>query len=85
MTKREVVASSLTTEVEEVFNLIVEGEFSFVANGVVAHSFSYFRALRILWWTCCDKLRTWVRDEPGIVIGSAEEAEPNAAPDPARM
>lgn len=31
-----------------VFNLIVENEFTFVADGAIAHSFSHFRVLRSL-------------------------------------
>ena len=60
MATRQVASSSPTTNVEEVFNLIVEGEFSFVADGVVAHSFSYFKALRVLWWTVYGALRGWL-------------------------
>ncbi len=48
---KQVVYSSATTDIKEVFNLIVDGEFSFVASGVVAHSFSYLRLVRCLWWT----------------------------------
>ncbi len=36
----------MTTRIEPVYNLIVEGQLTFFAEGVVAHSFAYFRALR---------------------------------------
>ncbi len=58
---RQVAMSSSTTELEEVFNLIVDGDFSFVADGLVAHSFSYFRALRILGWSVYSMIQDWIR------------------------
>jgi hypothetical protein len=36
--------------VEPVFNLITEVEHNFVADGCLAHNFSYFRALRMAWY-----------------------------------
>lgn len=48
---RQVVDCSSTSHMEEVFNLVVEGDFSFIADGIIAHSFSYFREIRILLWT----------------------------------
>jgi len=47
---RKVVSSGPTTEVEPVFNIIVDEDFSFIADGVIAHSFTHFRALRVLGW-----------------------------------
>jgi hypothetical protein len=47
---RTVTESSPTAEVEDVFNLIVEEHFNFVADGALAHSFSYFRGARVLTW-----------------------------------
>jgi len=38
-----------------VYNLIVESEYTFVADGAIVHSFSYFRRLRKLAW------ETWSR------------------------
>jgi hypothetical protein len=38
-------------EVEDVYSLIVEGEFTFIADGVVVHSFTYLRTLRVWGWT----------------------------------
>lgn len=37
-------------EVEDVFNLIVEDHFNFIANGALAHSFTYFRRARMIAW-----------------------------------
>ena len=36
------------TSIEPVFNILVEKDYTFVTQGGIAHSFSYFRALRIL-------------------------------------
>lgn len=47
---RNVIESRPTYEVEDVFNLIVEEHFNFVANGALAHSFTYFRRARVLAW-----------------------------------
>lgn len=68
MEHRQVAYSSPTNDVEEVFNLIVEGEFSFVADGVVAHSFSHFRAVRSLLWTIYVTFRRWRRGEPNAEL-----------------
>lgn len=54
---REVACSIPTADVQEVFNLIVEENFSFVADGVIAHSFAYFRKARMAWWTLICTLR----------------------------
>lgn len=35
---------------EPVFNLIVDEDFTFLVNGIVAHSFSYWRRPRMAWW-----------------------------------
>jgi hypothetical protein len=39
----------------DVYNLIVESEYTFIADGAIVHSFSYFRRLRKLAW------ETWSR------------------------
>lgn len=70
---RRVVCSSSTAAVEEVFNLIVGEDFTFVADGVVAHSFSYFRRLRAMGWTVY------------AAITARVYVEPNAAPHRAGM
>jgi intein/homing endonuclease len=45
-----VVSSIVETDrFEPVFNLITEGEHTFVAQGCVVHNFTYFRTLRV-WW-----------------------------------
>jgi hypothetical protein len=49
--QRKVVArSQQTNEVEDVYNLIVDGEFTFVAAGALVHSFTHFRQVRMLLW-----------------------------------
>jgi intein/homing endonuclease len=47
---RRVTDSRPTHEVEDVFNLIVEERFNFVADGALAHSFTYFRRARVIAW-----------------------------------
>ncbi|MBI1830116.1 MAG: hypothetical protein HYR84_01540 [Planctomycetes bacterium] len=54
---RRVLRCGPTATVEEVFNLVVEGDFTFVADGVVAHSFTHFRALRMFGWLVYAALR----------------------------
>lgn len=38
-----------TGKMEPVFNLYTQGEHNFIANGCVAHNFTYFRMLRTVW------------------------------------
>jgi intein/homing endonuclease len=45
-----VLESRLAAEVEDVFNLVVAKNFSFVADGVPVHSFSYMRQARAAAW-----------------------------------
>jgi hypothetical protein len=52
-----VVRSEASQEFEPVFNLIVEGDFTFIADGVLAHSFSHFRGLRTLAWLLIEALK----------------------------
>ncbi len=49
----------MTTRIEPVYNLVVDGELTFIADGVVAHSFAYFRTLRT--WVHRRKLRLRAR------------------------
>ncbi len=35
---------------ETVYNLIVEGDYTFIVDGCIAHSFTYFRASRIFYY-----------------------------------
>ena len=46
---------------EPVFNLIIEGNFNFIVKGCVAHSFSYFRILRMLYHTVRNALKPSTR------------------------
>lgn len=48
-----------TSERAQVYNLIVEGGFQFLADGLVVHSFSYFRTIRVWGWS----LYAWVRSQ----------------------
>lgn len=49
--KKFVTASNKTSESEDVYNLIVEDDFNFVADGVIAHSFTYFKAVKEFAWS----------------------------------
>ena len=40
----------LTSEPEDVFNIIVDSDFNFIANGALAHSFTYLRGARMSVW-----------------------------------
>jgi len=48
--ERIVELSTTTDEVEEVYNLIVQGNYNFIADGAIAHSFTYFKTIRALGW-----------------------------------
>lgn len=48
LSRESVFRSYASTEVEDVYNLIVENDYTFVADGAVVHSFSYARGLRSL-------------------------------------
>lgn len=48
--EKAVVKSVVETDrTEPVFNLITEGEHIYIAQGCVAHNFTYFRRIRMLW------------------------------------
>lgn len=49
--QKTVTVSTETSESADVYNLIVEGDFNFVAGGVIAHSFTYFKTVRALAWS----------------------------------
>ena len=51
LTQKIVTFSSEIQESADVYNIYVENNFNFVANGMIAHSFSRFRAIRILFWS----------------------------------
>ncbi|MEM9668641.1 MAG: Hint domain-containing protein [Pseudomonadota bacterium] len=56
--RRSIVGdTSHSNEIEEVFNLVVENNFTFVVKGCVAHSFTHFRALRSFGWTIRSQLQ----------------------------
>lgn len=46
-----ILNSELMTQSLPVYNLITEQDFTFIAEGALVHSFSYFRTLRKLFWT----------------------------------
>lgn len=48
---KRVTRSGQTTDIEEVYNLIVKENYNFIADGVIAHSFSYFRAVRMFFYS----------------------------------
>ena len=50
LSEKMVTASYKGSTSAPVFNLIVAGNFTFIANGAVVHSFSYFRDLRMAFW-----------------------------------
>ncbi len=50
-TIRKVVDSVKSSEKEIVYNIIVEKNFNFIADGALAHSFTYFRVLRTALWS----------------------------------
>ena len=47
----KVIISRETAEIEPVYNLIVSKGYSFFADGVISHSFTYFRGTRSLIWS----------------------------------
>lgn len=55
--RKAVAEISALTDYEHVFNLIVEGDFSFVANNSVAYSFTYLPRLRAAVWTIREIVR----------------------------
>lgn len=79
LAKRTVALSRATNERVVVYNLIVEKEFAFVANGAVVHSFTRLRWLRILLWSMFGSLQSVFRWEhrrrvprEGQALGSRE-------------
>jgi Pretoxin HINT domain len=56
-------------ECEDVFNLIVENHFNFVADGALVHSFTYLRAVRVIAWrilTVCCLQTTGALEKAGV-------------------
>ena len=56
-----VVGVCLTSEVVPVYNLYCEGEYSFVADGVIAHSFTVLRETRTMLHRLADAMRAYRR------------------------
>jgi|GEM_PF-3247341 len=54
---RTVAESCGTEDMQDVFNLIVEGENNFIADDVLAHSFTHFKAVRGFVWNCLAMIR----------------------------
>ena len=52
----DVMSSFDSKEVESVYNLIIEKNYNFIANGTIAHSFSYFRVVRMFFWEIYRKI-----------------------------
>jgi hypothetical protein len=52
-----------------VYNLIVEGEFHFLANGALAHSFAYFRTTRSWAWTFFG----WLKSQTSLMGQGADK------------
>jgi Pretoxin HINT domain len=46
ITSNKVVGVEISKSVEEVFNLIVDGKYTFVVQGCIAHSFTFLRRFR---------------------------------------
>lgn len=68
---RRVIRSIPMPEAEVVYNLIVEGEFSFVADGVIAHSFTHLRRLRMFVWTIARAIAGVARRERFMKVAVA--------------
>lgn len=61
-----ITASGEVSETEPVYNLIVEGDFTYIADGAVAHSFSYLRSFRMLMWSTMFNVLRHARLRRGI-------------------
>ncbi len=48
---RAIVKSKMTNQKETVYNLIVDKNYSFIADGMLVHSFTYLRSLRASVWS----------------------------------
>jgi len=48
---KKVIFSSSIESTDDVYNIYVENNFNFIADGVMAHSFSYFRLSRMTLWS----------------------------------
>lgn len=52
--EKEVSSVWVSEDIETVYNLVTKDCHNFVADGIVAHNFTFFRSLRVLFW------RSWV-------------------------
>jgi len=59
--RRTIETSGFTDQYAPVFNLIVEGNFTFVADSAIVHSFTNFRMIRVCAWTLYDAMTGWGR------------------------
>lgn len=47
----QVQSVTATQKLEPVYNLVTEKSFTFIADGLVAHNFTWFKGIRIAFWT----------------------------------
>jgi hypothetical protein len=65
---KTVVESRESSEVEDVFNLIVEGENNFIADDVLAHSFTYLRTTRGVLWNWIARAQWDCQSSPTVEV-----------------
>lgn len=53
--KCKVRSSYLSDEYEPVYNLIIKGNYTFIAEGMQVHCFTHFRMYQMLLWNCISK------------------------------
>ena len=67
---RKTVATSVeSNDLEMVYNLIVDQDFNFVADGVLAFSFTYFPLLRATFWRVTQKISDLISRQINEPIG----------------
>lgn len=71
MSTHTVAKVEATSEIEDVFNLIVDGDFSFVASGAIVHSFTYCRRLRMMVWSVYSGIKNVLEGNRRKVADSA--------------
>jgi hypothetical protein len=72
LSEKTVISSEATESMEPVYNLIVEGDFNFIADGVLAHSFTRLRAVKIAIWSCIQKWRADIATAGSEIIESEQ-------------
>ena len=50
MLEKVVTSTRYTGEVKDVYNLVTQGQHSFLAEGALVHNFTYFRRTRVFYW-----------------------------------